>query len=143
MPMQQQYQSHVRDSCPNAPTSPITADALTCCLSVQPGLYQSFASETEFLESFFGQLGGEGGSYVLGDSAHGLQWHIYVADAEPAPVAVAAKPTYTLEVCMTELCSAKVRQTSLCTRLGAACGRSPALSVPDPVFCFSKGFLGH
>ena len=102
-------------SCPIASTSLITADALTLCLSVQPGLYQSFASETEFLESFFGQMGGEGGSYVLGDSAHGLQWHIYVADAEPGPVLVEAKPTYTLEVCMTELCSAKVRHNNLCT----------------------------
>ena len=74
---------------------------------VQPELYQSFAKETSHLEQHFGHLG-ESGSYILGDDAHGLQWHVYVVGEGPAPTSAKAKPVYTLEVCMTELCPAKV-----------------------------------
>jgi hypothetical protein len=73
---------------------------------LQPKLYQSFANETSLLEDHFGGLGNSS-SYVLGDEKHGLQWHIYVASLEPH-LMPQSKPTYTLEVCMTELCPAKV-----------------------------------
>ena len=75
---------------------------------MQPELYQSFAKETSHLEQHFGHLG-ESGSYILGDDAHGLQWHVYVVGEDPTPTSAKAKPVYTLEVCMTELCPAKVR----------------------------------
>lgn len=78
---------------------------------LQPNLYRCFSSETEFLNEHFGHLGGEGGSYVLGDANHGLQWHIYVADTQQARTPIdTTTPTYTLEVCMTELCPAKAAQ---------------------------------
>ena len=73
---------------------------------MQPELYRSFTTETEVLDSYFSVLGNTG-SYVLGDDAHGLQWHIYVASTTNPTVD--CPPTYTLEVCMTELCPAKVR----------------------------------
>lgn len=75
---------------------------------MQPDLYRCFSKESQFLDSHFGPMGGEGGSYILGDAANGLQWHIYVADAEASPQAVGPMPTYSLEVCMTELCPVKV-----------------------------------
>lgn len=58
------------------------------------------------LDKFFSDLGTTG-SYVLGDDAHGLQWHIYVASIEDIP-ASQLPPTYSLEVCMTDLSDAKV-----------------------------------
>ncbi len=73
---------------------------------MQPELYQCFAKETGLLESHFGGLG-QSSSYVLGEEQHGLQWHIYVASVDPQLLPL-RPPTYTLEVCMTELCPAKV-----------------------------------
>jgi hypothetical protein len=84
----------------------LAASETDLLLSLQPELYQSFAKETGLLESHFGGLG-DSSSYVLGDEKHGLQWHIYVASMEPCRLPQ-SKPTYTLEVCMTELCPAKV-----------------------------------
>jgi len=48
---------------------------------LQPEVYHSFASEQAYLEQHFGHLGSGGHAYVLGDPDHGLQWHVYVADA--------------------------------------------------------------
>jgi len=77
----------------------------TWCV-LQPELYRCFAKETGLLESYFGGLG-QSSSYVLGEEQHGLQWHIYVASMQPRLLPPRV-PTYTLEVCMTELCPAKV-----------------------------------
>lgn len=87
---------------------PIISGRTKTMLGMQPDLYRSFAKETSFLEQHFGYLG-ESGSYILGDDNHGLQWHIYiVSDTSINSKDLIPKPTYTLEVCMTELCPAKV-----------------------------------
>ena len=72
---------------------------------MQPEPYQDFAAETAVLRAILGELGIQGAAYVLGDALAGLQWHIFVADCnEP----LALPRTYTLEVCMTDLCPLKV-----------------------------------
>lgn len=66
-------------------------------------------------------MGGACSAYVLGDSLGGLQWHVFVADADGSPaagrlqpaapaLAPAPSPMYTLEVCMTGLCPVKAAQ---------------------------------
>jgi hypothetical protein len=63
----------------------------------QPAPHTSFESEARFLRSCVApELGVPGAAYVLGDMLSGLQWHVYVADADGAaytaahPVAAAA-----------------------------------------------------
>lgn len=74
-------------------------------------MYQNFDHEVEFLQQHFGNLGNGGDSYILGDPSCGLQWHVYVADAEPTVYKPTAAPAvYSLEVCMTELCQEKAVQ---------------------------------
>lgn len=68
----------------------------------QPAPHTSFDDETIFLRKYFGDLGNGGSAYVLGDKFQGLQWHIYVADADGI-VYDGRCPTYTMEVCMTQL----------------------------------------
>lgn len=75
---------------------------------VQPDMYRCFTKESEFLDAHFGSLGSGSGSYILGDAAEGLQWHIYVADADPSPAPVGPTPMHSLEICMTDLAPAKV-----------------------------------
>lgn len=67
-------------------------------------------------------MGGVCSAYVLGDSLGGLQWHVFVADADAAGSTAASRlqpaaapaptpsPVYTLEVCMTGLCPIKAAQ---------------------------------
>lgn len=87
---------------------------------MQPAPYHAFSEEVAFLQSLVGHLGG--GAYVLGDALHGLQWHIYVAGSAPAGPApppakqlvaaqrsVASAAGHSIEICMTDLCSVKVR----------------------------------
>lgn len=73
----------------------------------QPFPHTSFEHEAFFLRQHFGHLGNGGSAYVLGDMFNGLQWHVYVADANGVIYADAlhplAKPTHKLEVCMTDL----------------------------------------
>lgn len=73
----------------------------------QPFPHTSFEHEAFFLRQHFGHLGNGGSAYVLGDMFNGLQWHVYVADANGAVYAdelhPLAKPTHKLEVCMTDL----------------------------------------
>ena len=84
---------------------------LTTLLSMQPEVYQNFDHEVDFLRQYFGNLGDGGNSHVLGDPSCGLQWHVYVADAEPTVHKPTAAPAvYSLEVCMTELCQEKAVQ---------------------------------
>lgn len=77
------------------------------CRPVQPFPHTSFEHEAFFLRKHFGHLGNGGSAYVLGDMFNGLQWHVYVADANGALYEDAlhplAKPTHKLEVCMTDL----------------------------------------
>lgn len=54
------------------------------------------------MEQYFGALGTGGNAYVLGEPCQGLQWHVYLAD-DMAPLPSSFKPTYNLEVCMTDL----------------------------------------
>ena len=78
---------------------------------LQPEVYQCFDQEVAYLKHHFGNLGYGGDAYVLGDASNGLQWHVYVADADHTlPQPQAAPAVYSLEVCMTELCPAKALQ---------------------------------
>lgn len=95
-------------------------------LVLQPEIYQNFEHEVAYLKQYFGGLGHGGDAHVLGDPSNGLQWHVYVADADPrvpcpiaAPLAgadamlahpTAATATYSLEVCMTQLCQERAVQ---------------------------------
>lgn len=81
-------------------------------MALQPEVYQCFDQEVAYLKQHFGNLGHGGDAYVLGDASNGLQWHVYVADADHrAPHQPQAGPaTYSLEVCMTELCPQKALQ---------------------------------
>jgi S-adenosylmethionine decarboxylase len=47
----------------------------------QPPLYQCFEKETAFLQRCFPDL--ESTAHVLGDSSHGLQWHVFSASQTP------------------------------------------------------------
>jgi uncharacterized membrane protein YgcG len=59
----------------------------------QPAPHTSFESEARFLRSCVAPLlGVPGAAYVLGDMLSGLQWHVYVADADGAAY-MAAHPT--------------------------------------------------
>lgn len=80
---------------------------------LQPEVYQCFDQEVAYLKQHFGNLGHGGDAHILGDASNGLQWHVYVADADhTAPQQSLAGPsaTYSLEVCMTELCAQKALQ---------------------------------
>lgn len=73
--------------------------------------HTSFDDETAFLRQYFGHLGTGGSAYTLGDKFHGLQWHVYVADAEGTQyTAPGRRPTFNLEVIMTELDPAAAQQ---------------------------------
>jgi len=51
----------------------------------QPAPHTSFESEARFLRGCVAPLlGAPGAAYVLGDMLSGLQWHVYVADADGA-----------------------------------------------------------
>lgn len=78
---------------------------------LQPEVYQCFDQEVAYLKQHFGKLGHGGDAYVLGDASNGLQWHVYVADADHTiPRPQAAPAVYSLEVCMTELCPERALQ---------------------------------
>lgn len=68
-----------------------------------------------------GHLGKGGSAYVLGDMFHGLQWHVYVADAHGAGAAYeppSGKPFHKFEVrAVTRLCSV----TCACAAADACC----------------------
>ncbi|DBB08932.1 TPA: Mitochondrial 2-oxoadipate and 2-oxoglutarate transporter [Trebouxia sp. C0006] len=77
----------------------------------QPEVYQCFDQEVAYLKQHFGELGHGGDAYVLGDASNGLQWHVYLADADHTiPKPQAAPAVYSLEVCMTELCPERALQ---------------------------------
>ena len=81
------------------------------CAFLQPEVHQCFHQEVAYLKHHFCNLGHGGDAYVLGDASNGLQWHVYVADADhTAPRPQSAPATYSLEVCMTELCPEKALQ---------------------------------
>jgi len=70
----------------------------------QPLIYQDWNKEVDFLNQHFDGLPGGPSAYVLGDSQSGLQWHIYAADRTARSAQTLSRaPTYSLEVCMTEL----------------------------------------
>ncbi|GLC45172.1 hypothetical protein PLESTB_000427700 [Pleodorina starrii] len=69
----------------------------------QPFPYTAFEHEVGFLDEHFGAMCANGGTaFVLGEPYQGLQWHVYLAD-DMRPLEPSFKPTYNLEVCMTEL----------------------------------------
>lgn len=74
---------------------------------LQPAPYQNFDDEVQFLRKHLGHIGNGGSAYVLGDKFQGLQWHMYVVDANPN---TAKRPTYSLEVCMSELDNVAAQQ---------------------------------
>jgi len=69
---------------------------------VQPKPYGSFEQEVEYLEKSLGDLAVGGSTYVLGNSARSLQWHIYCVDVDRG-VPLASKARTTFEVCMSDL----------------------------------------
>jgi hypothetical protein len=78
-------------------------------LSAQLAPHTSFDAEVEFLDK---QLEGflDVGSRqacVIGSPCNGLQWHVYVASSRRD---TPARPTYNVEVCMTELGAAAAQQ---------------------------------
>ena len=81
-------------------------------MALQPEVYQCFDQEVAYLKQHFGNLGHGGDAYILGDASNGLQWHVYVADADQSVrnQSQAGPATYSLEVCMTELCPQKALQ---------------------------------
>eukprot|EP00955_Chlamydomonas_euryale_P078553 363169-Chlamydomonas_euryale.AAC.46 len=101
-------QRHARRRCQSLSLLP------ACCTDihrrpvapVQHFPHTSFNDEVDFLDANFASvIGSTGRAYVLGDPAEGLQWHKYVAGCATAP-----KPTYNVEICMTELCEQAARQ---------------------------------
>jgi S-adenosylmethionine decarboxylase proenzyme len=73
--------------------------------------HTSFDDETDYLRQYFGHLGNGGSAYTMGDKFHGLQWHVYVADADGIQyVAPGRRATNNLEVTMTELDTTAARQ---------------------------------
>lgn len=74
----------------------------------QPTPHSSWTEECKLLQTHFGGFKGGPSAYVLGDQFTGLQWHVYVADAEGVAPPTRT-PTYTLEVVMTELARSAAR----------------------------------
>ncbi|GFR40826.1 hypothetical protein Agub_g1301 [Astrephomene gubernaculifera] len=70
----------------------------------QPFPYTAFEHEVGFLDEHFGPMSANGSTaFVLGEPYQGLQWHVYLADDMQPLDPSSFKPTYNLEVCMTEL----------------------------------------
>ena len=68
--------------------------------------HTSFDDEVQFLDGLFGEpLAHSGKAYVLGQPHEGLQWHVYVAGVPRSD-----RPTFNLEICMTELGEAAALQ---------------------------------
>lgn len=65
----------------------------------QPFPYNSFEEEVKYLNTFFGHMGPQ--AYTMGNQEH-QTWHIYSASTHNY-TNVSDEPTYTLEMCMTEL----------------------------------------
>ncbi|CAG9467174.1 unnamed protein product [Pedinophyceae sp. YPF-701] len=77
----------------------------------QPAIYQNWDDEVAFLDAQFAAFPHGAHTYVMGDAAHGLQWHVYVADVEgEAPPHRQHSIPFKLEICMTELDEAKAAQ---------------------------------
>ncbi len=94
-----------------ARSAPLTAPIAALDRAAQHFPHTSFDDETEFLRQYFGQLGNGGSAYTLGDRFHGLQWHVYVADADGTSyVEPGRRATNNLEVAMTELDVEQARQ---------------------------------
>jgi S-adenosylmethionine decarboxylase proenzyme len=73
--------------------------------------HTSFDDETDYLRRYFGHLGSGGSAYTLGDRFHGLQWHVYVADADGTQyIEPGRRATSNLEVTMTDLDVQQARQ---------------------------------
>lgn len=82
---------------------PTHLNSSAACTQLHP--HTGFEDETEFLERLFSHLGSR--SYVLGEAREDhLQWHVY----EAGSAARAMKPTFNLEICMTELGAQESRQ---------------------------------
>uniref|UniRef100_A0A7S0RQX6 adenosylmethionine decarboxylase n=1 Tax=Pyramimonas obovata TaxID=1411642 RepID=A0A7S0RQX6_9CHLO len=76
---------------------------------VQPFPHQSFEQEIQYLDEHFSTvLRSKGSAYVLGNSQDGLQWHVYVADAEKEGSTDANNARVTVEICMTGLSQVSV-----------------------------------
>jgi S-adenosylmethionine decarboxylase len=83
--------------------SSIAAHPVPFLPAQQPFPYTAFEHEVGFLDENFGAMCANGGTaFVLGEPYQGLQWHVYLADDMRA-LEPGFKPTYNLEVCMTEL----------------------------------------
>lgn len=76
---------------------------------MQPAPHNSFDAEVAFLdEQLAGSLDvGNRQAQVVGSPFDGLQWHVYVASSARD---VPARPTFNVEVCMTELGDAAAQQ---------------------------------
>ncbi|GBG66902.1 hypothetical protein CBR_g72657 [Chara braunii] len=81
--------------------------------AAQPYPHGSFQQEVEFLDRHFGSLGAGGRWFVLGDHGVFPRWHVYHAESDVSAAIESEQekrgflkprePTFTLEMCMTEL----------------------------------------
>jgi len=99
---------------------------------VQPAPHQSFEQEIDYLDDRFSKvLGSKGAAHVLGNSQDGLQWHIYIADAEPHGSTVVHNARQTLEICMTGLSQDSVAPFWHMKNGGDAVGATEASGIRD------------
>lgn len=104
--------------------------------------HTSFDDEVAFLNQHLAKAfeGSVGKDYVLGTPFDGLEWHVY---ANGRPSAVALRPTYNLEICMTELDEGLAQQffrtdafvSAAQTTLSSGLGQlKPGADIDDYVF---------
>lgn len=74
----------------------------------QPSPHSSWDEEVAILQRHFHGLKGGPSAFQLGNRLQGLQWHVYVADAEGVAPA-SREPSYCLEVVMTQLARSAAR----------------------------------
>jgi len=101
--------------------------------------HTSFDDEVQFLDEQFNEpLNRSGRAYVLGQPHQGLQWHVYVAGVPRSD-----RPTFNLEICMTELGEEAALQfvrtekfvsAEQTTRDSGILGIKPAALIDDYVF---------
>jgi len=106
----------------------------------QPQPHGNFGGEVALLRERLGALGALGSAYVLGDALNGLQWHVFVADAGAAAGAP-PPPVYTLEICMTHLCPAKVRVVAAGRGSPTACAAAALHACTGSAPCCSGSLL--
>ena len=88
-----------------------------CLPACLPQLFPhtGFEDEVAYLDQYFGHLcPGGSEAFMLGQQYNGLQWHVYLAASSakgsPPNPRTPARPTFNMEICMTELSKDAARQ---------------------------------